>query len=70
MSDEKATMKEENVQLEELHREPTVKALPPGAATEAGVLLDVEGTNIHGLKLAKDGHVSLECHMVVDGDRT
>ncbi|EMC95145.1 hypothetical protein BAUCODRAFT_123616 [Baudoinia panamericana UAMH 10762] len=52
-------MKEEQVDLEELHREPTVVAVPPGALTEAGVLLDVEGSNLHDLKLAEDGHTVL-----------
>ncbi|KAK3115288.1 hypothetical protein LTR53_005511 [Teratosphaeriaceae sp. CCFEE 6253] len=59
MSGEKVPMGEGDAHMEELHREPTVKPLPTSVATEAGVLLDVEGSDAHGLKLAKDGHTVL-----------
>lgn len=41
----------------DLNRQATITALPDTVSAEAGVILDVAGTNISGLKLAKDNHV-------------
>ena len=50
-------MKSELDQLEALGSVPTVQPLPDELVTEAGIVLDIEGHDAHGLKLAKDGHV-------------
>lgn len=52
-------MKEaDSTHTEDLARQATVAPLPKELETEAGVILDVAGTHIEGIKLAKDGHVS------------
>lgn len=50
-------MKPEISQLEDLHREVTVVALPPAVTTEAGVVLDATGAHLEGVRIARDGHV-------------
>ena len=56
--------KPEVYQFEDLHREATVVALPAAVTTEAGVVLDLAGAHLEGVKIAKDGHVRATCNEV------